>query len=88
MDSEKDYDFVTAIEYKILQKENPIIIPINITQNDKYVHLGYPAETYLHSDMKSVLSPTYLKESETIKTCDINISDSENQGGAFWFSIY
>jgi hypothetical protein len=29
------------------------------------------------------ISPTYLKKSEAIKTCDINISDSESQGGAF-----
>jgi hypothetical protein len=32
------------------------------------------------------ISPTYLKESEVVKTCDINISDSESQGGAICYA--
>jgi hypothetical protein len=32
---------------------------------------------------KLQISPTYLKEIGTIKTCDINISDSLRRGGAF-----
>ena len=35
--------------------------------------------------LKVVVSPTYLKQIEAIKTCDINISDSESQGGAFCY---
>jgi hypothetical protein len=31
------------------------------------------------------ISPPYLKEIETIKTCNINISDFESQGGAFCY---
>jgi len=34
------------------------------------------------------VSQTYLKEIETIKTCDINISDSESQGGVFCYCIW
>ena len=69
VDSEKDYDFVTAFGYKISQQENPTIVPINITQNGKYVHI-----------MDTQQKPTYIQVDPNFSVPRINLGNCEWEG--------
>jgi len=69
VDSEKDYDIVTAIGYKTSQQENLTIVPINITQNGKYVHI-------LDTQQK----PTYIQIDPYFSVPRINIGNCEWEG--------
>lgn len=69
IDSEKDYDIVTAIGYKTSQQENLTILPINITQNGKYIHI-------LDTQQK----PTYIQIDPYYSVPRINLSNCEWKG--------
>ena len=69
VDSEKDYDIVTAIGYKTSQKENLTILPINITKNGKYVHI-----------MDTQQRPTYIQVDPNFSVPRINLGDCEWEG--------
>jgi hypothetical protein len=69
VDSEKDYDIVTAIGYKTPQQENLIIVPINITQNGKYVYI-----------MDTLQKPTYIQVDPNYSVPRINLGNCEWKG--------
>ena len=69
VDSEKDYDFVTAIGYKTSRQENLTIVPIYMTRNGKYVHI-------LDTQQK----PTYIQIDPYFSVPRINIGNCEWKG--------
>ena len=69
VNSKKDYDIVTAIGYKTSQKENLTILPINITQNGKYVHI-----------MDTEQKPTYIQVDPNFSVPRINLGNCEWEG--------
>ena len=69
VNSEKDYDIVTAIGYKTSQKENLTILPINITQNGNYVHI-----------MDTQQKPTYIQVDPNFSVPRINLGNCEWEG--------
>jgi hypothetical protein len=69
VDSEKDYDIVTAIGYKTSKKENLTLLPINITQNGKSVHI-----------MDTQQKPIYIQVDPDFSVPRINLGNCEWEG--------